>query len=270
MFDIRLVLRSLRRNPGFAALSIFIVALGAGANASVFSVVRAVLIEPSPYARPADLVVIWPGAFVSNGDMDFLRARGRSFAQVASTSPGWTMSLLGAGDPVRVTATKTSANLFDLLGARPLMGRTFARDEDQPGRAHVAILSYQLWRSHFHGDPAVLGRMVTLEGAPHQIVGVMGADFESRRRSDGCVAGPPWTLRRARYGRWCPTGGASWDTKPTGTAAMSPLDPFARPSSARCAARCSCCWPPSPTAWAVRDCSRRCSWSSRPSASPPS
>lgn len=178
MSDVRLALRSFRRHPGFSALAVLIVALGAGANASVFSVVRTVLIEPLPYARPDALVAIWPDGFVSNGDVDFLRTRARSFAQVGSSSPGWTMSLVGAGDPQRVTATKTSANLFDMLGVRPMLGRTFAGDEDRPGRNRVAILSHALWQSRFGGDPATVGRVVTLEDAPHEIIGVMGPEFE--------------------------------------------------------------------------------------------
>ena len=176
--DVRLGLRAFRRNPGFAALAVLIVALGAGANAAIFSVVRAVLIEPLPYARPERLVSIWPSGFVSNADMEFLRNRARSFSAVASSAPGWTMSMIGAGDAVRVTATKTSANLFDVLGARPLLGRTFVEGEDLPGRNHVAVLSYALWQSRFGGNPAAVGSHVTLEDSPYEIIGVMPFDFE--------------------------------------------------------------------------------------------
>jgi putative ABC transport system permease protein len=176
--DVRLAFRSLRQQPGFAALAILIVALGAGANASIFSVVRAVLLEPLPYARPDRLVAVWPDGFISNADLAFMRARIHSLSAVAGVSPGWTMSLVGAGDPMRITATKTSANLFDVIGARPLLGRTFADGEDLPGRHRVAILSFTLWQSRFAGDPAVIGRLITLEGAPHQVIGVMPADFE--------------------------------------------------------------------------------------------
>ncbi|MGH9346019.1 MAG: ABC transporter permease, partial [Vicinamibacterales bacterium] len=176
--DVRLALRSFRQHPGFSALAVLVVALGAGANASVFSVVRAVLIEPLPYVRPDKLVSIWPDAFVSNGDLDFLRTRSRTLAQVASSSPGWTMSLVGAGEPRRVTATKTSANLFALLGVQAILGRVFAPDEDLPTRSRVAILSHELWQSAFGGDPRAVGQVVTLEGQPHQIIGVMGPAFE--------------------------------------------------------------------------------------------
>jgi predicted permease len=176
--DVRLAFRSFRQHPGFAALAIVIVALGAGANAAIFSVVRAVLLEPLPYTRPDRLVALWPDAFISNADLEFMRNRVRTLSAAASASPGWTMSLVGAGDPVRVTATKVSANLFDMIGARPIFGRTFAPGEDVPGRHRVAVLSHALWQSRFGSDAHVLGRIVTLEDAPHQVIGVMPADFE--------------------------------------------------------------------------------------------
>lgn len=178
MTDVRLALRSFAHHPGFTALAVLIVALGAGANAAVFSVVRAVLIEPLPYTRPDRLVAIWPERFVSNADLDFLRERARSFAAVGSSSPGWTMTMIGAGDPLRVTATKTSANLFAMLGVAPVAGRTFGSDEDTPGRHRVIVLSHALWQSRFNGDPAAVGRVVTVEDAPHEIIGVMGPEFE--------------------------------------------------------------------------------------------
>jgi predicted permease len=176
--DVRAALRGLRQHPGFAALAIAIVGLASGANAVVYPVVRAVLLEPLPFTEPDRLTSIAPNGFVSNADVDFLRARARAFEAVAAFSPGWTMTLDGAGEPARVTADKTSANLFDTLGVRPLLGRTFAPDEDAPGRAHVAILSYRLWRTQFAADPHVVGRTVMLEDAPHQIIGVMGREFE--------------------------------------------------------------------------------------------
>jgi predicted permease len=178
LHDIRLALRAFRQHFGFAAFAALIVALGAGANASVFSVVRAVLIDPLPYARPDELVSIWPDGFISNADLDFLRTRARSFVEIGATSPGWTTGLLGAGEPRRITATKTTANMFEMLGVAPALGRTFRRDEDRPGSEDVVILSDALWRSVFHGDPHVLGRFVTIEEQRREIIGVMGPDFE--------------------------------------------------------------------------------------------
>ncbi|HEY2906384.1 MAG TPA: ABC transporter permease [Vicinamibacterales bacterium] len=174
----RAAMRGLRQHPGFAALAIVIIGLAAGANAVVYPVVRAVLLDPLPFTAPERLTSIAPNGFVSNADIDFLRARARSFDAVAALSPGWTMTLDGAGEPARVTADKTSANLFDTLGVRPLIGRTFVANEDAPGRTRVAILSYRLWQTQFSADPRVVGRTVTLEGAPHEIIGVMDREFE--------------------------------------------------------------------------------------------
>ena len=179
--DLRLALRMFRRAPGFSAIAVLVIALGAGANATVFSVVRAVLIEPLPFAQPDRLVSIWPGTFLSNGDLEFARARSRSLAAIGAVSPGWSVSMTGAGDPVRWTAAKVSANLFDVLGASPLLGRTFGAGEDLPGRT------------------------VSVDSAPYQIVGVMRADFELLgRRADVWMPFPfdrassQWKMRAAQ------------------------------------------------------------------------
>ena len=203
--DLRLALRLFRRAPGFSAIAVLVIALGAGANATVFSVVRAVLIEPLPFAAPDRLVSIWPGTFLSNGDLEFARQRTRRLAAIAAVSPGWSVSMTGAGDPVRWTAAKVSANLFDVLGAAPLLGRTFAVGEDLPGRTRVIVLSHAAWQSQLAGDPRVIGRAISVEGAPHQIVGVMRPDFELLgRRADVWMpfpfdrAGSQWTMRASQ------------------------------------------------------------------------
>ena len=171
--DLRLTFRSLRHQPGFAALAVLIVALGAGANAAVFSVVRAVLLRPLPYADPERLVAIAPTSFFSAADVQLLRDRGRSFSAIASSSPGWMMSMLGAGDPVQIIAARPSANLFETLGVQPLIGRVFDRAHAAAGTHRVVVLGHALWRSRFHGDPGAVGRFVTLDGAPYQIIGVL-------------------------------------------------------------------------------------------------
>lgn len=203
--DLRLALRMVRRAPGFSAIAILVIALGAGANATVFSVVRAVLIEPLPFAAPDRLVSIWPGAFLSNGDLEFARERTRSLAGIGGVSPGWSVSMTGAGDPVRWTAAKVSANLFDVLGAAPLVGRTFSAGEDLPGRTRVIVLSHAAWQSQFGGDRTVVGRSISVDGAPHQVVGVMRADFELLgRRADVWMPFPfdrgssQWKMRAAQ------------------------------------------------------------------------
>src|SRR5262245_13276668 len=109
MPDLTLAIRNLIRRPSFAVTAVLLLALGAGANAAVFSVVRGVLLRPLPYERPEELVSIWPHKFVSNDDLAFWRSRARSFADVAAISPGWLMSLASPGiEPVKVTGGRTS------------------------------------------------------------------------------------------------------------------------------------------------------------------
>jgi hypothetical protein len=117
LHDIRLAARQLGRRPGFALTAILLLALGAGANAAVFSVVRGVLLRPLPFARPAELVAVWPGAFVSNEEIGVWRDRARSLAAVASMAPGWLMALVAeGGEPLKVTGARVSDNFFTTLG----------------------------------------------------------------------------------------------------------------------------------------------------------
>ena len=173
--DVRLAIRSFRRYPAFAGLAAAIVALGAGANGAVFSVVHAVLLRPLPYADPGRLVAIAPTSFLSMRDIDFLRGRTRTFADVAASSPGWMMPLTGVGDPVQITAARPTPNLFDVLGVRPLYGRLFQAGDGTPGRRAVVVLGHRLWQARFAGDPNVVGRTIMLGGGPVEIVGVLSA-----------------------------------------------------------------------------------------------
>jgi hypothetical protein len=122
--DLTLAVRNIFRRPGFAIVAILLLALGAGANAAVFSVVRGVLLRPLPYPEPDRLVAIGPQFFISNQDVDYWRNRTRSFDQIAALSPGWMMGLVAAGgEPIKVTGARVSDNLFRALGASPALGR---------------------------------------------------------------------------------------------------------------------------------------------------
>jgi len=172
--DVRFGIRNLVRRPGFALTAIVLLALSAGANAAVFSVVRGVLLRPLPFARPDRLVAVWPDQFVSNDEVAFLRARARGLDAIASVSPGWLMALATEDAlPLKVTGARVSDNLFTLLGVDAALGRTFAEGESNPGRERVAVLSDTLWRHHFGANPAVLGRSVLVDQVPHEVIGVM-------------------------------------------------------------------------------------------------
>ena len=177
--DVSLALRTLRRRPAFTATALLLLALGAGANAAVFSVVRGIVLRPLPYHDPERLVAIWPTTFVTNDDLTFWRERTRSFQEIAANSPGWMMSMVVPGqEPIKVTGGRTSDNFFTTLGVNAAQGRTIRPGDSLPSQARVVVLSAAIHQRHFARDPAVIGRRVLLDNVEHDIVGVMPQGFE--------------------------------------------------------------------------------------------
>ena len=172
--DLRYGARSLRKSRGFTAVAVITLALGIGANTAIFSLVNAVLLVPLPYGKPEQLVSItgtYPkGAFVA------MRNELRTM-DVAAYFEGHEFNLTGRGEPVHLTATLVSAELFSVLGARAELGRTFDRGEDLPARNGYVILSHAFWQERFAGDATIIGHAVELEGVSREVVGVMPADF---------------------------------------------------------------------------------------------
>jgi putative ABC transport system permease protein len=174
-----LAVRNIFRRPGFAVVAIMLLALGAGANAAVFSVVRGVLLRPLPYPSPDRLVAMWPTVFVSNEEVAYWRDHTHSFDEIAAQSPGWLMGLVAeGGEPLKITGAKISDNLFRALGASAALGRTIEPGESLAGKSQVAVLSHGLWRRRFAADPNILGRTIQLDQQPHVVVGVMPPGFE--------------------------------------------------------------------------------------------
>ncbi len=177
--DLAVAVRTLIRRPGFTLAAVLLLALGAGANAAVFSVVRGVLLRPLPFTEPDRLVAVWPGEFVSNQEIALWREAAPSLAHVAAHSPGWLMALVAeGGEPLHVTGARVSDNLFETLGVRAALGRALLVGESTPGRDTVVVLSDGLWRTRFAADPATIGRSILVDGAPYEVVGVMPAGFE--------------------------------------------------------------------------------------------
>src|SRR5438552_1709975 len=172
--DIRYSVRMLAKNPGFSAVAILTLALGIGANTSIFSLVDGILLEPLPYPLPKELVSVtgsYPrGAFVA------MREQVHAM-DVATYAEGHEFNLTGLGEPVRLAGTYVSAELFSVLGARPERGRTFYPGEDAAGQDNYVILSHALWQQRFAGDSAIVGRSIELEGVSRQVVGVMPESF---------------------------------------------------------------------------------------------
>jgi putative ABC transport system permease protein len=179
LHDLLLAARHLVRRPAYTVTALLLLALGAGANAAVFSVVRGVLLRPLPYQDPGRLVMLWPDTFVNNEDLAFWRERTRSFEGIAANSPGWMMSLVVSGrEPLKVTGARTSDNFFTTLGVAAARGRTIQPGDAAAGAAKVIVLSAALHERHFAGDPAIVGRHVSLDGVDYQVAGVMPRGFE--------------------------------------------------------------------------------------------
>src|SRR5215469_626973 len=174
MQDIRFGLRQLRKSLGFTAVAAFTLALGIGANTAIFSLVSGIILRPLPFPQPKDLVSVtgtYPkGAFAA------LREQVHT-VEVAAYAEGHEFNLIHVGDPVRLTGTAVSADLFSVLGAAAEVGQTFHSGQDAPGQDSYVVLSHDLWQQRFGGDPTIVGRLIELEGVPRQVVGVMPADF---------------------------------------------------------------------------------------------
>lgn len=182
--DIRYGLHLLVKTPGFTVVAVLTLALGIGANSAIFSIVNSLLLNPLPYRDSGRLVIIWthsPGANVeqdwpSPGQYEAIKASATVFEDIAIIH-GQSLNVGGLSNPTRAGAVEASSNLLPLLGAKPVIGRVFLPEEDEPGKTHTVILSNAFWRREFGGDEKVLQNTILLNGEKYQIVGVMPPDF---------------------------------------------------------------------------------------------
>ena len=181
--DLRYAVRMLAKNPGFALIAIVTLALGIGANTAIFSVVHSVLLEPLPFPHPEQLVELRqteaaPGDYPLTGE-DYLdwRAQNSTFGDMSLYSWPIGVNASGADQPEAVSELATQANFFQLLGASPQVGRTFAVGEDHKGADRVVVLSNAFWKTHFGGRTEALGKTLDLNSSPYTIIGVMPAWF---------------------------------------------------------------------------------------------
>jgi putative ABC transport system permease protein len=182
MQDLRYAVRWLVRNPGFTAVAVATLALAVGVNAAIFTFVRGVLLRPLPYPNPDALVQIWERTerdgqvqnMVPLSYPNFLdyRARSRSFDSMAAYSDS-NFNMTGRGVPEQVGAGIVSASFFRVLGVRPIAGRTFHGDEDQPGHDGVVVITQKFWQKHFAGNPTAVGSTLTLNGRTFVVIGVV-------------------------------------------------------------------------------------------------
>src|SRR5262245_33436151 len=178
--DARYGARILRTQPGFTIVTALTLSLGIGANTVIFSVVNALVFNPLPYPDPQRLVWVtnvFRGDELIGGDMYFtFQAESKTFDHLAAYIAG-TRVLRGQGEPEQVNSVMATASVFQAIGVAPLLGRTFTPEEDQPGAAPVAVLSYDYWRRRFGGDPSIVGQSATFGKESWQVIGVMPPGF---------------------------------------------------------------------------------------------
>lgn len=199
--DATYAIRGLRRAPGFAAVAVLTLALGIGANTAIFSVINTALLRPLPYADDSRLVFIWnmrngiPEPLGPGRMMD-IRSQATSFSGFAGISH-MSLTLTGSGDPERIMGSSVASTFFDVLGARPLLGEPF---HSNAADWSAVVLTHGLWARRFGKDPSIIGRTITLNGKPRQVVAVMRPICSGRPSprnrapfqvpSSGCPAGP--------------------------------------------------------------------------------
>ncbi len=183
--DIRYGARVLIKSPGFTVVALVALALGIGANTAIFSVVNAVLLQRLPYRDANRIVVMWEHNFTGDhphnvtSQENFIewRREAKSFEGMAAFFDR-RYNLTGAGDPVVVTAQVATPNLFRVLGADPMLGRTFTDEEGEPGKSNVVVVSYGFWQRELGGATDAVGKTISLNGGNATVVGVMPADFK--------------------------------------------------------------------------------------------
>ena len=184
--DLRYAVRLLIKSPAFTAVTLLSIALGIGANTTVFSVINAVLLKSLPYKDPSTLVLLWGDSKQEDGrrkhnqvsatDVADFRSQASVFEDVA-TYGNWNAIMSGDGEAERVPAIQVGDGFFKIMKGTPLLGRVFTPEEQVDGKDFVIVLSYGLWQRRFGGDPNIVGKTISLSGRPYNVVGVMAADF---------------------------------------------------------------------------------------------
>jgi predicted permease len=222
VMDVQYTLRQLRRSPGFTLTAIFMLAFGIGATTAVFSIVEGVLLRPLPFADPDRLVVLgddllgshWTQYRATASDIRNYMRDTHSFLHLGGYQQIG-IELSSTGDPVRIAATRMSGEVFPTLAVKPLMGRWFTQQEDDQNQS-VAVLSYGMWRSRFHGDERILGTKILLDRKPYLVIGVMPRNFEFPLVPGHLTNSELWVPLSPRPEEFTAGYAASWDFRMVG------------------------------------------------------
>jgi predicted permease len=180
--DLRYAVRVFTKNPAFTVVAMLTLAIGIGANTAIFSLVNAVLLRPLPYPDPQQLLMLWGTKGAGNtgfSDANFLdyQEQNHVFAHMA-TFGGGGVTLTGLTQPERIRAGYVTPEFFDLLQVHPTLGRSFVPEEGQAGRNCVVLLSHGIWERRFGADPGIVGRTISLNTAPYEVIGVLPRGFD--------------------------------------------------------------------------------------------
>jgi putative ABC transport system permease protein len=206
--------RVLLRNPGFTAIALLTFAVGIGVNTAVFSVFNGVLLRPLPYPDAGRITMMWmdnrnQGIKEDIGSYPLYRdwrEQSTSFEHVAAYTPS-SFTLTGSDEPERIAGAQTTANFFDVMGLGPAIGRLYTEAQEKPGNDRVVVISHGLWQRRF-GGANVLGQTITLNGNPHEIIGVMPAELAVPQRAQlWKPLAPPDNVRTSRNSFWLPVIG---------------------------------------------------------------
>ena len=187
--DVRYAARGIRRAPGFAAVAVVTLALGVGANSTIFTVVNGTLLKPLPFPEPDRLVLLWRTSDADPGDLNIVSApdfwdwhrQNHVFDSVAifdSAGNGYNLAAAGGREAEQVSGVRVSAQFFRVLGVAPFLGRGFLPEEETLGRDREVVLSYGLWASRYGADPSLVGRTIGMDGEAYTVVGVMPREFQ--------------------------------------------------------------------------------------------
>jgi len=200
--DLRYALRAFAKQPAFAATAVLILALGLGATTAIFSVVNGVIIKPLPYPESEAVVTVVPSAVNGSVRNDFsftpqmleiFGANGQAFEELGMYTYGQS-AITGQGDAEQANTLLTTAGTLRALNVQPALGRWFSREDDTPGTAETTILTHAYWQRRFGGDPGVIGRAITIDGRPREVIGVMPASFALREIRMDLILPMRWNM----------------------------------------------------------------------------
>ncbi len=204
------VLRRLGRAPMFTFITLLTLAIGIGANTVVFSVVEGVLLKPLPYPHAEQLIGVWhsaPGIGLKEINMSpsayFIDREQNTTLEDIGAYGGDSLSVTGAGQPEHVRGLDVTDGTLPILGVKPVLGRLFTRHDDSPGAPETVLISYAYWRDKFGGNPSVIGRTITVDAKPREIIGVLPKDFHFLdRREDALYLPFQWDRAKVKLGNF--------------------------------------------------------------------